>query len=93
MNIPEIALRNGVTIPVIGLGTHLLHGRQLQIILETSYNLGIRLIDTAWYYHNEKEIGKYLKALNIQREDVFLTSKVTGAQLYGRKRYFHLFNK
>lgn len=93
MDIPQIPLRNGIMMPVIGLGTHTLHGNNLKYIIEESYNYGVRLIDTAWYYRNEKEIGRILKNIHIQRENIFLTSKVTGAQLYGRKRYLHLFKR
>lgn len=93
MEIPEFTLSNGVRIPAVGLGTHLLHGNLLSNIISVSLDLGIRLIDTAWYYKNEKEIGRIIRKSGADRESLFLTSKVTGAQLYGRKRYFHLFKR
>lgn len=93
MEIPEFTLSNGVGIPAVGLGTHLLHGKSLANIISESLDLGIRLIDTAWYYHNEKETARIIRRSGADRERLFITSKVTGAQLYGRKRYFHLFKR
>jgi len=91
--IPDITLSNGIGMPAIGLGTHTLHGKKLESIIKTAIDNGIRLIDTAWMYGNEKEIGRIIKDSNIPRDNLFLVSKVTGAQIYGRKRYFHLFKQ
>jgi len=91
--IPDITLSNGISMPAIGLGTHTLHGSMLETIIKTAIENGIRLIDTAWMYGNEKEIGRIIKESKIPRDNLFLVSKVTGAQIYGRKRYFHLFKQ
>lgn len=93
IEIPEHTLNNGVNIPVIGFGTHTLRGTQLENMIIESLDLGLRLIDTAWSYDNEREIGRIIKRLGVDRDRLFLTSKVTGAQLYGRKRYLHLFKR
>lgn len=93
MKIPNILLSDGNQMPMIGLGTHELHGETLQTCVKAAYELGVRMYDTAWLYENEEELGHALKKQGIKREDVFLVSKCTGAQLWGRKRYFHLFKK
>lgn len=48
--------------------------------MEAAIEAGYRLIDTAYAYGNEKEIGETLQKLFkkgvLKREDVFITTKV-----------------
>lgn len=69
-------LNNGVEIPLLGLGTWDLRGRDAYKAVLWSLDLGYRLIDTASFYRNEKEVGEALKDTNIPREEIFLTTKV-----------------
>lgn len=69
-------LNNGVDMPVMGLGTYALPIESLERIMGVAYNAGYCMFDTAWYYHNEEEIGNALKRLKIPREDVFISSKL-----------------
>ncbi|MBD3255506.1 MAG: aldo/keto reductase, partial [Candidatus Lokiarchaeota archaeon] len=39
-------------------------------------NAGYRLIDTASFYKNEKEVGKAIKDSDVPREEIFITTKV-----------------
>lgn len=54
--------------------------------VEVALKTGYRLIDTAYAYGNEKEIGETLKKVfaegKIKREDVFITTKVTAKHFW-----------
>lgn len=69
-------LNNGVQIPAIGLGTFQMSPDAAQQAVTDALNAGYRLIDTANGYMNEKAVGRGLKAANVNREDVFLSSKL-----------------
>lgn len=78
----EIQLNNGVNMPQIGLGTFLIPKDKLERTLVEAYRIGYRQFDTAWRYHNEKEIGDIFRANGIKREEVFITTKVNADALY-----------
>jgi 2,5-diketo-D-gluconate reductase B len=67
---------NGARIPLLGLGTWELQGRTGIRIVEQALRLGYRHIDTAELYDNEREVGEGLRASGVQRDDVFVTTKV-----------------
>ncbi|MFO8018938.1 MAG: aldo/keto reductase [Promethearchaeia archaeon] len=69
-------LNNGVDMPIFGLGTWLLTGKEVQDSVKWALDAGYRLIDTATIYGNERQIGKALKEYGIPREDIFITTKV-----------------
>lgn len=77
-----ILLNNGVEMPQIGLGTFLIPKDCLSRTIGEAYELGYRNFDTAWRYHNEKDIAKALKENGINREDIFITTKVNRDALY-----------
>ena len=52
-SIPEITLNDGVTLPVIGLGTYRLNGDEGASAIKSAIDSGYRLIDTAYNYENE----------------------------------------
>lgn len=84
----DIILNNGIRMPQIGLGTFLIPKEVLSQTIGKAYELGYRQFDTAWKYHNEKEIAQALKDNKIQRKDVFLTTKISAAALYfGKYKY------
>nr|XP_022304725.1 uncharacterized protein LOC111111846 isoform X2 [Crassostrea virginica] len=74
-------LRNGGHIPLVGLGTFKIRGKEeVQRTLNAALKAGYRLIDTASVYRNETEIGECLQDLlprySLQRSDIFITSKL-----------------
>lgn len=75
-----VKLNSNYDIPINGLGTYSLKGDICyQIVLE-ALRLGIRLIDTAYMYDNEKEIGKAIKDSNVPREEIFVITKIYPTQ-------------
>lgn len=67
---------NGARIPAIGLGTWELRGRTCARLVEQALRFGYRHIDTAQMYENEREVGEGLRASGVDRNDVFVTTKV-----------------
>lgn len=68
-------LRNGVNVPVLGLGTYKLYDEEAEAIVLEALSLGYRHIDTASYYENEAAIGRALAKSDVSREELFITSK------------------
>lgn len=68
-------LNNGNKIPSIGFGTYkITDENQVYSSLEYAFKYRYQLIDTAYFYDNEKYIGNYLK--NIPRKDYMIATKV-----------------
>jgi diketogulonate reductase-like aldo/keto reductase len=74
--IKSITLHNNTTIPIFGLGTYKLKGNELKDMIKYSISLGIRHFDTAKFYDNEKELGEALNESNIDRSELFITTKL-----------------
>ncbi|MCP4136271.1 MAG: aldo/keto reductase [bacterium] len=72
----KLILNNGNEIPPIGLGTYNAKGREVQHAVEYAIQAGYRLIDTATFYENEKEIGRAIQKNGIKRSELFITSKI-----------------
>lgn len=66
----------GIDVPEIGLGTHKLYGKECEKVVSEALNVGYRHIDTAQMYKNEKEVGDAIQSSNVEREDIFLTTKI-----------------
>ena len=76
--IPEITLNDGVTLPVIGLGTYNLRGAEGAKAVNSAIDIGYRLIDTAYSYENEGSIGEAVRRSSVPREELIITSKLPG---------------
>lgn len=70
-------LCNGVNIPCVGFGTWQTPNGETAInsVLE-AMKCGYRHIDTAACYGNEESVGKAIKLSRINREELFVTSKL-----------------
>lgn len=79
-----VILNNGVKMPMVGLGSHMIPNDQMSKVIAMAYEVGYRKIDTAWLYGNEEFIGKALKENGIPREEMFITSKLNINNLYWR---------
>lgn len=69
-------LSNGVLIPKIGLGTWQSEPNDCYFAVSEALKVGYRHIDTAYAYHNEKEVGMAIKDSKIKREEIFVTTKL-----------------
>lgn len=68
--------------PMVGLGTFPLKGKPLQELIKQTFDLGYTLYDTAWLYKNERDISIGINQNNINRDELFLTSKLHINDLY-----------
>jgi diketogulonate reductase-like aldo/keto reductase len=62
--------------PMISFGTYRLCEKEIYSGLESAFSLGYKSIDTACLYKNEPFIGKFLTGNEINRQDIWLTSKL-----------------
>jgi len=74
-DIPDVTVQ-GVDVPALGLGTWRLTGEDCRRAVETALDLGYRHLDTAQAYGNERTVGDAIAASDVDREDVFLTTKL-----------------
>ncbi|MDI6826070.1 MAG: aldo/keto reductase [Candidatus Aenigmarchaeota archaeon] len=74
MKIPTQKLRSNYSIPVLGLGTWQLLGKECERAVRKALEMGYRHIDTAEIYDNQTEIGKAIQGFD--RSELFITSKV-----------------
>lgn len=72
----KIELHNGIFMPLFGLGTWPLKGKEVYEAVLRALRLGYRLIDTASLYENENEIGDALNDTKVPRDEIFITTKV-----------------
>lgn len=72
----EFILSNGVNIPAVGYGSYLSTEREGKKVIKDALDAGYRYIDTARMYQNEAEIGEALSEYGIERESLFICSKV-----------------
>jgi len=63
-------------VPALGLGTWLLEGNDCRQAVIEALDLGYRHIDTAQAYDNESEIGAALQTHTIDRDELWITTKV-----------------
>lgn len=66
----------GSKVPALGLGTWQLEGQECRSAVESALDLGYRHIDTAQLYGNEAEIGQAIAAAGVERDALFLTTKI-----------------
>lgn len=66
----------GTDLPLIGLGTWQLRGRQGYDAVRYALDIGYRHLDTATNYGNEAEIGRAMRDSGVPREEIFVTTKL-----------------
>lgn len=71
-------LANGVEIPKLGLGTWMIDNEAVVQVVKDALDSGYRHIDTAEAYLNEEGVGHGLKESGVNREDIFVTTKLEG---------------
>ena len=75
-NTKTVKLNSEYEIPLNGIGTYsLLNDVCYNSILYALQN-GVRLIDTAYIYNNEEQVGKAVRDSKIDRKDIFIITKL-----------------
>lgn len=77
-----------VDFPQLGLGLYSMHGDVLKNAVDTALGWGYTWFDTAYRYENEKELGALLRSH--ERTDLRISSKLSGLQYVGEKKFFYL---
>ncbi|MGE4421049.1 MAG: aldo/keto reductase [Pseudodesulfovibrio sp.] len=76
--IPDITLNDGRTMPALGLGTYRLNGSAGVEALVRGIDAGYQLLDSAFNYENEGAVGRAVRRAGVDREELFLVSKLPG---------------
>ena len=71
-----VTLNSGYEMSINGIGTYSLTGDVCYDSIMSALESGVRLIDTAYMYNNEEEIGRAIKDSNVNREEIFITTKL-----------------
>lgn len=79
MNRRTIVVEEGVEMPLLGLGTWDLRGKECTDVVKMAIEMGYRHIDTAHFYENHLAIAKAIAKFD--RSALFLTSKFAMDQL------------
>ena len=75
-HLKEFDLNNGHKIPSIGFGTWQISNEDVTEAVLYTLKWGYRHIDTAIDYGNENGVGNALKLSNVDRKEIYLTSKI-----------------
>jgi 2,5-diketo-D-gluconate reductase A len=76
MAVPNVVLNNGIEIPQLGFGVWRVPSDQTRKVVATALEAGYRHIDTAKLYGNEDGVGAAVRESGLDRDEVFVTSKV-----------------
>jgi diketogulonate reductase-like aldo/keto reductase len=72
----HIELPGGGRMPVLGMGTWQLRGRDCSRAVARALAIGYRHLDTAEMYSNEEAVGEAIAASGVARADLFVTTKI-----------------
>ncbi|MUN63763.1 aldo/keto reductase [Kocuria sediminis] len=75
-SVPEIRIADGVSIPQLGFGVYQVPPETTEAAVTMALEVGYRHVDTAQMYGNEQGVGDALKASDLSRDEVFVTSKL-----------------
>ena len=75
-----VKLNSGYEMPLNGLGTYSLTGDECYNSVKSALEAGVRLLDTAYMYNNEEEVGRAIRDSRISREDIFVITKIYSTQ-------------
>lgn len=75
-----VLLNSGYIMPLNGIGTYSLTGDECYNSIRSALDSGVRLIDTAYMYNNEEEVGRAIRDSNVPREEIFVITKIYPTQ-------------
>lgn len=89
--IPDIKLGGQQRIPQLGLGLWKVKDpTEFSMAFTTAVEAGYRHFDSAQAYHNEHLLGAAWQQAGLQREEIFITTKI-GVEHFGYKKAKHTF--
>jgi diketogulonate reductase-like aldo/keto reductase len=88
---PLLTLNNGIQMPALGLGVFQSSTNDTAAAVESALRTGYRHIDTAAAYMNEREVGEGIRASGVDRDEIFIETKVWISQ-YGYDETLHAFD-
>ena len=71
-----VTLNSGYQMPIYGIGTYSLTDSECVDSVTAALENGVRLIDTAYMYHNEESVGEAVRNSGIPREEIFVITKL-----------------
>ncbi len=71
-----VELSNGVKMPQLGYGVYQVTQDECERCVRDALEVGYRHIDTAQSYFNEEQVGAAIAASDVDRSDIWLTTKV-----------------
>ena len=77
--VPNVTLNDGNTIPQLGFGVFQIEPEDTAESVSKALEIGYRHIDTAEMYGNEKEVGEGIRNAGLDRDEVFITSKLNNS--------------
>ncbi|MCY4401093.1 MAG: aldo/keto reductase [Candidatus Poribacteria bacterium] len=77
----NVKLASGHEMPMLGLGTWRLKGKECERVIKIAIELGYTHIDTAWMYENQRAVGKALRDVGTDRDELFITTKIWNTHL------------
>jgi len=93
MNQTFITLNDGTKIPQFGLGVYQVPaGEETEKAVREALRMGVRHIDTAHAYQNERSVGKAVRDSGIPREEIWITTKLWPSE-YGKGKTAHAIDK
>ncbi|MXR52691.1 aldo/keto reductase [Halovenus sp. WSH3] len=75
----EYVRKDGVEVPKVGVGTWQMETQVAYESVSTALELGYRHVDTAQLYENEAGVGSAIADADVDRSEIFLTTKVNPA--------------
>ncbi|HCW8150989.1 TPA: aldo/keto reductase [Staphylococcus aureus] len=85
-------LNNGYPMTSVGLGVYKISDEDMTKVVNAAIDAGYRAFDTAYFYDNEASLGRALKDNGVDREDLFITTKLWN-DYQGYEKTFEYFNK
>ncbi|CAC8051591.1 oxidoreductase of aldo/keto reductase family, subgroup 1 [Staphylococcus aureus] len=85
-------LNNGYPMSSVGLGVYKISDEDMTKVVNAAIDAGYRAFDTAYFYDNEASLGRALKDNGVDREDLFITTKLWN-DYQGYEKTFEYFNK
>lgn len=71
-----ITLNNGIKMPMADIGVFMMSPDEAEASVESALKSGVRLIDTANGYMNERGTGRGIKKSGVPRKEIFLVTKL-----------------